>query len=106
MSTEDAGFRIGDLFDFKFKKFVTTDVVRILYGFSMIVAFLAAAGMAVGAFTQGMAYGIVMVVVACFAFLFYVTMARVWLEVMVVIFRIAENTQKIADNTGTTKSGS
>lgn len=101
MSDSAGGFKIGDLFDFKFKKFVTTEVVRILYGLSMIVAFFAAAGMAIGAFTQGTAYGLVMVVVAVIAFLFYVTLARVWLEVMVVIFRIAENTQKIADNSGT-----
>lgn len=36
-------------------------------------------------------------VLAPIAFLIYTILARVWLEIVIVLFRISENTQKIAD---------
>lgn len=91
------GFHITDLFDFTFTKFITTSVVRILYGLAMIVAFLSSVVMIISGFSNGFWQGLGMSVISLLAFILCVAVARVWLEVLIVIFRIAENTQKLAD---------
>jgi hypothetical protein len=92
---EAKGF-LSRLFDFSFQSFITTSVVRIIYillvGFSALGA-LAFVGVAA---TNGAAGLIVGLLIAPVVFLLYVMMSRIWLELVIVIFRIAENIDVIA----------
>ena len=84
------------LFDFSFTEFVTTKILKILYGILIFFAGLGALGIIVSGFYQSAGRGIVMLIISPLLFLLYVIVARVWLEIVIVIFRIAEHTGDIA----------
>lgn len=88
---------IGALFDFSFTSFITTKLIKLLYALGM----LGAAGFAVTLFTGGLATGgftgILMALVgAPLAFLFGIVYIRVVLELIIVLFRMAEHTADVA----------
>ena len=86
------------LFDFSFSKFVTVELVRVLYVLAIILAALAAVVSAVGAFLNyGILTGIFSAAMAVVGFVVVVLLARVWLEIFVVLFRIADHTREIAE---------
>ncbi len=86
------------LFDLSFSQFITVKIVKILF----IIAIVLAAIMAIMVLVSGLASGSVVggligIVLTPIAFLLYVLGARIWLELILVVFRIAENTQKMVD---------
>jgi hypothetical protein len=86
------------LFDFSFSKFVTVELVRILYVVAIILAALAAVASAVGAFfNYGIWIGVFSAAMAVVGFVLVVLVARVWLEIFVVLFRIADYTREMAE---------
>ena len=89
---EVKGF-FGSLFDLSFNDFVTTKIIKVLYVIIMILAAVGALSiLAAGLGTRsglGMLGG---VLGAPLVFLLYTILGRVWLELIIVIFRIAENT--------------
>jgi len=99
----------SSLFDFSFSRFVMMRVVPVLYGLAMLICtviFLAItiASIAAGARAEhalALVAGIIIgpIVGALVAFL-YLLLARLWLEMIVVAFRIAENSRTIAEHTG------
>ncbi len=93
----------GALFDFSFSSFITTKLIKILYILAIAAAAVAALGLIANGFTEGFVAGIGYTVVAVLMFLIYVITARVWLELVIVVFRISENVARIAE-TKTTKS--
>lgn len=84
------------LFDFSFSEFITTRIIKILYVVGMILAVLAALGLMVSGFTQSVGVGILSLILSPIVFLVYVIVFRVWLEFIIVVFRIAEHTEEIA----------
>ncbi len=86
----------GSLFDFSFSSFVTTKLIKVVYGIQMVIAVLAALGLIVTGFMQGTGYGIGALVLSPIAFFVYLILARVWCELVIVLFRIAEHTRDIA----------
>jgi hypothetical protein len=93
---QEKGF-FGRLFDLSFNEFITTSIIKVLYVIFIIVSAVIALFMLGGMFASGSFGGILLgLVLAPVIFIVYVIMARVWLEVLIVIFRIAENTAKIA----------
>jgi len=93
----DAGL-IAGMMDFGFTRFITLGVIKVLYILGLVAVALAwlfgvGSGFANGGFTGGLA-AIVMVTVGG---AIYAIMLRVWLELIVVIFRIGENTSKMAE---------
>jgi len=90
-----SGF-FGRLFDFSFEEFITLSIIKILYVLFVIAAGLAALGIFVAFASQGGATLVAGLIAAPIGFLLYVIMARVWLELLIVIFRIADNTAEIA----------
>ncbi|MBM3188628.1 MAG: DUF4282 domain-containing protein [Chloroflexi bacterium] len=84
------------LFDFSFSEFITTRIIKILYVVGMILAVLAALGLMVSGFTQSVGVGILFLILSPIVFLVYVIVFRVWLEFIIVVFRIAEHTEEIA----------
>ena len=84
------------LFDFSFSEFVTTKIIKVLYVLAIHGAGIAAlmtlfSGFATKSFS-GVLYGLVMTPIV---FLLGTLVARIWLETLIVLFRIAENTTKL-----------
>lgn len=99
------------LFDTSFSSFITTKFIRILYIILILVlgvaAFVALFGFAT-AFSEFMPWivGFVLALpVAALVFLVYVILARIWLEIIIVVFRMAENIQRMADRDGPSAGG-
>ncbi|MFZ2277560.1 MAG: DUF4282 domain-containing protein [Prosthecobacter sp.] len=78
--------------DLSFKRFVTPHLVRMLYVLSLLAAFLYAVRWMFSGF-----WGLIMAPVAL---LFYLIVARVTVELILAIFRIAERLAPMADDTG------
>ena len=92
----EKGF-LGSLFDLSFTEFITTRVIKVLFILAIIVAAIVAFVMIVSAFAAGALSGIVVLIISPILFLLCVILARVWLELIIVIFRIAENTGRLAE---------
>jgi uncharacterized membrane protein len=84
------------LFDFSFKRFLTPRLVRILYSLSLLAAVLSALAWMASGFTEGIMRGLFTLITGPVAFLLYVLTARVLLEVVLAIFRIAEHIEKLS----------
>jgi len=100
----------GTLFDFSFDHYVITGMIKVLYGVAIFVAgayglttfiALTAAGFreSPGMGVLGLLGGIIG---GPLVFLLIVICARVYLEVLIVIFRIAEHTEQIASGANLT----
>jgi hypothetical protein len=86
---DENGF-FGALFDFSFSQFVTTRLVRLLYAIGVLVGAVFAMAAIARGFDAGAGAGVVALIVAPLIFLLVVIIARVWLELIIVVFRIAE----------------
>ena len=93
---EEAKGLLSALFDFSFTSFITTKLVRVLYGIGIAVSGLVALSIVAGGLRQGAAAGVGALILGPLLFLLSVMYARVVLEVLIVIFRIAEHTAEIA----------
>lgn len=103
LGTQAKGF-FGALFEISFQNFVTTRIVSIIYVIAIVVAGLSALGnfifgisllvSSTSAFVgAGVAVlGIVVILLTPVVFIVEVIVARVLLETVIVLFRIAENT--------------
>ena len=83
------------LFDMSFREFITTRIIKVLFVLGIVLASLGAIGILIGGLTQGGA-GMIAIVVAPIAFLLWVISLRVWLELVIVAFRVADNTDILA----------
>ena len=94
---ERRGF-LASLFDMSFSEFVTTRIIVVLYWIAIILAAIAALIVIVGGFAQSFWMGLLsLVVVGPLVFFLYVLVSRVWLELIIVFFRIAENTARLVE---------
>ena len=97
---EDKGF-FGALFDLSFSEFVTIKFIRILYIiFLMLIAIgfiFALIGGFVSMFTDSFWSGLWKIIVAPIGALISIVLTRIWLEVLAVVFRIAENTTDLVE---------
>ena len=89
---------LARLFDFSFETFITTSVVRILYILFVVLAAIWALVLIIGIAAQGGVAIIGALIIAPLFFLLYVMMARIGLELVMVIFRIAADIDVIARN--------
>ncbi len=85
------------LTDLSFREFVTPKLIRLIYFISLIGAVLAALTWMVSGFATSMMYGFFTFATGPVAFFVYMLTARVVLEFMLAVFRIAENTEKLRD---------
>lgn len=88
---------IGILFDLSFSEFVTTRVIKILFIIGILFAALGALMVIIAGFNNGWGVGILALLLSPLVFLLYVLLARIWCEMIIVIFRIAENTARLVD---------
>ena len=90
---------LGALFDFSFTDFVTTKVLRLLYG--VCIAAWAVAGLVIlaGAANGPGLYALGAMVVVPIGFLVAVTLTRIWCELVIVAFRLADHAAETAEQT-------
>ena len=93
----DKGF-FGSLFDLSFTEFVTTRIIKLLFIVGIVAAGIGALAILGGAIAAGGFLRIVLgLVLTPVAFVLYVLLVRVWLELIIVMFRIAENTGRLVE---------
>jgi hypothetical protein len=94
----DAG--IAALFDFSFNRFITLSVIKVVYLLGMVIIALMWLIAVISAFTQGALQGLGVLVVGTLFAILYLIFFRIWLELIVVIFRIGENTSRMVGRSG------
>jgi hypothetical protein len=91
-----AGF-LSSLFDLSFSNFITTKLIKVLFVICLVLAVFGALAVILAGFARGAVEGIfALVILAPLLFLFYVILARVQMEVLIVIFRSCEYLEEIA----------
>ncbi len=76
--------------DFSFQHFVTPRLIRLLYVLSLLAAILATVTWMFSGFANGILQGVFTFVTGPVAFVIYILLARVVMEVILAIFQIAE----------------
>ena len=102
---EGKGF-FGDLFDFEFKDFITVRIIKVIYILGMILIAIGALIALIAGFSRGGGASIIFTfVLVPFGALLTIIFFRVYLELVVVIFRIGENSTEIARKLGAGSEG-
>lgn len=83
---------LAGLFDMSFSEFVTIRLIKVLYIIGIIGAVFAGLLFIVGGFSDGAGTGILFLLLSPILVGIYILMVRIWLELIIVVFRIAENT--------------
>lgn len=93
---QEAKGLFASLFDFSFTSFVTAKLIKVLYALGIVIGAIVGLFALVSAMGQGALAGLGALILVPLVFLLWVMYLRVVLEVLVVVFRIAENTAEIA----------
>ncbi len=88
---------IGLLFDLSFSEFVTTRVIKVLFILGIVGAAIGSLIMLGTGFKNGFGSGLIALILAPLAFLLWTLLARMWCELIIVAFRIAENTSRLVE---------
>ena len=95
---EGRGF-FADLFDFSFKEFITIRIIKVIYILGLVVIGIGALFALVTGLSAGGSGAVTTLIFVPLGALLGVIFVRVYLELVVVIFRIGENSTEIARNT-------
>ena len=101
---EEKGF-LGTIFDFSFTEFVTTKVIKFLLALAMVVNVIVTIFWIVGGFNISTLTGILFIILSPVVYLILMLFARIYLELIIVIFRIAENLIKIRNSLSSQSGG-
>lgn len=83
------------MLDFSFKRFLTPRLIRILYCVSLLIAAISAVTWMTSGFGISFFRGMITLITGPIAFFIYAIIARVTMELVLVIFRIAENIERL-----------
>jgi hypothetical protein len=86
----------GGLFDFSFHRLITPSLTRYLFMIAVALSGLIALSLILSGFSQGLAPGIMSLIVAPLLFLFMVGLTRVVLEAVLSVFRMANYLAELA----------
>lgn len=101
MSLQDnAGGILGSLVDFSFESFVTTKLIKALYAIAFALGAIFSIASIFDAFGEGFWRGVGALVLVPLMFLLFIMYWRVLLEVLAVIFRIANDVRVLAEGRG------
>ena len=95
----DKGF-FGSLFDIDFTNFVTTKIIKFLFVVAIVLAGLYTLFLIAAGFGADSGIGVVLLLLSPLLFLLMVIYTRVLLELVMVVFRIYENTSVMAGTGG------
>jgi hypothetical protein len=94
--SEYKGF-FGALFDLSFSEFVTTKLIKLIFMIAIACSALCALFIIIYGFGfGGGTIAFLSLILAPVVFFVNVLLSRIWLELIIVVFRIAENTSEIA----------
>ena len=99
VSADEAKGFIGALFDLSFTNFITTKIIKFMYIVAIVVCALYALAMVGAAFSSNSMLGLGALIVSPLLFLLFVVLARIYMELVIVIFRGAEHLAEIAKQT-------
>jgi hypothetical protein len=91
-----SGGFFAKLFDYSFNSFITTSIVRAVYVLATILAGIASVAVFVALAREGGSLALTGVVAAPLIFFLVLINARLYLELVIVIFKIAEDTDIVA----------
>ena len=83
----------GCLCDLTFKEFVTTKVIKLLYVLIVVASAIVTLGTIIKGFGLKFGHGLICLILSVIGFALTVIIARIWLEVIIILFRIEENTR-------------
>lgn len=84
------------LFDFSFTEFITTKIIKVLYIIYIIFVILAGFIGIIISFGRGFGVGILGLIFMPFIIILLLSIGRIYMEMTIVIFRIAEFTKDIS----------
>lgn len=87
------------LMDTRFDSLITPKLIRFLYVVSMIVLAVGVIVVIIAAFADKVGSGILALIFAPLGALIYLIVIRLWLELIVVTFKIRDAAEEVADNT-------
>jgi len=93
---EPKGF-FTTLFDFSFSEFIVPKVIQTLFVIGILAAAVGAFFFIVWGFRGGFFAGLLTIILSPIIFVIYVILVRVFLEAVMVLFRISDNLTKIAE---------
>lgn len=99
-SNQSTGF-FSALFDISFNNYVTSQLISVLYILAIIViALVTLFGVGAGVFKLFSDFwgGLLMIIFTPLAALIYLVIVRISLELVIVIFKIADNTKDLVEN--------
>ena len=89
---------LASLFDMSFSSFITTRIIKLIFALGILCSAVWAIAVIVMGFTQGGAFaGVLMLLLSPIFFLLAVLGARMYCEMVIVAFRIAENTTRLVE---------
>lgn len=92
---------LTDLFDLRFRNFITLRIIKILFLLSIALSAVAALTLLINGLSSGdVGTALLSLIFAPIFFFVYVLAARIGLELVIVIFRISENIQAIGVKQG------
>lgn len=91
---------IADLFDFSFKKMVAPSYIKVLYALLLVGIGLYCLVSIISGFAAGFGYGLLALVVAVIVAFIGVIFARIYMEVIMVFFRIKDLLEQMAQAKG------
>lgn len=90
---------LQSLMDTRFDSLITPKLIRFLYIVSMVALAIGVVVFIIASFTDGAGSGILALILAPLVALIYLIVIRLYLELIVVTFKIREAAEEIADNT-------
>jgi uncharacterized membrane protein len=87
----------GLLFDLSFGEFVTTRVIKVLFVLGVVLAGIACLIMLGSGFKGGFGSGLIALILTPIIFIIWTLLIRMWCELIIVAFRIAENTSRLVE---------
>ncbi len=96
----------ASLFDFQFTSFITLRFLKVIYAVLVAVILLGGVVFLIAGLASGTASGVLVgLIVAPLATLFYLILARIYLEVIAMFFRIGDNTSLAVQLLGGNRPG-
>lgn len=90
---------LNALMDTRFDSLITPSLVRFVYVIAMILIAIGMLALIIAGFAESAGSGIVLLIIAPLLGLFYLIVTRLWLELIVVLFKIRDATEEVALNT-------
>jgi hypothetical protein len=87
------------LMDTRFDSLITPKLIRLLYVIGMVILTIAVIAVIIGGFVESAGTGVLALVLAPIVALIYLVVLRVYLELVIVAFKIREGVDTVAVNT-------